>query len=202
MPRKVDHEERRATIADALVRSAARTGLHAVTMRGVAAEAGMSLRLVQYYFGTKAELLLGALESLERRSTDRWAARLRCAPEDTTRAFLETFLAEALPTDEPSRAFHLLWTSYALLSVTDDELRAHPFLDGPNRREAELAGVLRTAVAAGELPIDRDPEVEAARLLTLAHGLGTSVLVGQRSVADAELVLRAHLDELFGDGSG
>ncbi|MGV7636496.1 TetR family transcriptional regulator, partial [Mycobacterium kansasii] len=53
MPRSVDHEERRAQLADALARVAARDGLHAVSMRSVAAEAGVSLRLVQYYFTSK-----------------------------------------------------------------------------------------------------------------------------------------------------
>ena len=33
MPKLVDHEERRADIIDALLRTAAETGLHAVTMR-------------------------------------------------------------------------------------------------------------------------------------------------------------------------
>src|SRR5215831_21346773 len=45
VPRRVDHEERRRQIADALVRTAATRGLHATGMREVAAEAGVSLRL-------------------------------------------------------------------------------------------------------------------------------------------------------------
>jgi AcrR family transcriptional regulator len=44
------------------VRTAAKRGLHATGMREVAAEAGVSLRLVQYYFGTKEELLLAAMQ--------------------------------------------------------------------------------------------------------------------------------------------
>ena len=64
MPKRVDHEERRRQIADALLRTAARRGLHATGMREVAAEAGVSLRLVQYYFGTKEELMLLAMQQL------------------------------------------------------------------------------------------------------------------------------------------
>ncbi|MBF6290125.1 TetR family transcriptional regulator [Nocardia cyriacigeorgica] len=48
MPRTVDHVQRRAQLADAVVAVAAREGLHAVTIRAVAAEAGVSLRFVQY----------------------------------------------------------------------------------------------------------------------------------------------------------
>ncbi|CAM5617391.1 TetR family transcriptional regulator OS=Streptomyces alboniger OX=132473 GN=CP975_10770 PE=4 SV=1 [Streptomyces alboniger] len=64
MPKRVDHAERRTEIAEALVRVAGRRGLHAVGMRDVAAEAGVSLRLVQYYFETKEKLLLFGLEHL------------------------------------------------------------------------------------------------------------------------------------------
>ena len=39
MPKRVDHAERRTEIAEALVRVAGRSGLHAVGMRDVAAEA-------------------------------------------------------------------------------------------------------------------------------------------------------------------
>ena len=77
MPRRVDHEERRRQIADALVRTAATRGLHATGMREVAAEAGVSLRLVQYYFGTKEELLLAAMQQLAAQFSDRAMARIR-----------------------------------------------------------------------------------------------------------------------------
>src|SRR6478609_9729404 len=77
VPRRVDHEERRRQIADALVRTAATRGLHATGMREVAAEAGVSLRLVQYYFGTKEELLLAAMQHLAARFSARAVARFR-----------------------------------------------------------------------------------------------------------------------------
>ncbi|MFI5613173.1 TetR/AcrR family transcriptional regulator [Amycolatopsis sp. NPDC051903] len=196
MPKIVDHAERRARIAEALVRVAAREGLHTVTMRTVAAEAGVSVSLVQYYFDTKTELLHGTLEHLERRSVERWQKRTR-ESRSSTRAIVEGFLAEALPADAESRAHHLVWTSYAVLAMTDSDLAAQPFVDGPNRRERELADILSDAAARGELHPGRDHRVEAARLLTLSHGLGTSVLVGQRSTDDARAVLTYHLDRLF-----
>ena len=77
MPKRVDHEERRQQIADALLRTAATRGLHATGMREVAAEAGVSLRLVQYYFGTKEELLLAAMQHLAARFSARAVARFR-----------------------------------------------------------------------------------------------------------------------------
>jgi len=198
VPQHVDRDERKAQIAEGLIRVAAREGLHGVTMRSVAAEAGVSLRLVQYYFQTKAQLMHDALEHLERQANERWAERVVRLPEPySARAFIEAFFQEALPSDEPSRIFQLLWTSYAVMAMTDPELAEHPFLDGPNRLERRLAEVLQQAQMDGALAPDLDVSAEAATLLTLNHGLGTSVLVGQRSVEDALAVVRYHLDRLF-----
>ncbi|MEU3269714.1 TetR/AcrR family transcriptional regulator [Saccharomonospora sp. NPDC006951] len=199
MPRTVDHAERRATIVEALLRIAGRDGLHTVTLRGVAAEAGVSLRLVQYYFHTKQQLLKATLDQLEHDSRSRWATRLAAIPEPrTARATIETLLAEALPTDEPSRTFHVVWTSYAVLAMTDGTLAAQPFVAGPNLLREQLTALFESARSSGELPGHGDSAKEASGLLALAHGLGTSVLVGQHSPAEAEGVLRYHLDGLFG----
>ncbi|MBB6171528.1 hypothetical protein HNR23_001588 [Nocardiopsis mwathae] len=111
---------------------------------------------------------------------------------------MEAFLAEALPTDVRSRVFHLVWTSYAVLAMTDQGLADQPFVEGPNRLERRLADVLRQARAEGELAADLDPDREAARLIAVNHGLGTSVLVGQRAPEAAAEILRYHLDLLFG----
>ncbi|MEU2915670.1 TetR/AcrR family transcriptional regulator [Streptomyces massasporeus] len=198
MPRTADHPQRRAQIIEGLVGVAARDGVHAVTMRAVAAEAGVSLRLVQYYFETKGRLMFAALRHLEQQSHERWAARLSAhADPPSPRARVEALLTEALPTDEASRTFHILWTSCAMLAMTDPDLAAQPFAEGPDRLEAQLADLLRQAQAEGGLDEAADPDIEATRLLALSHGLGTSVLVGRRTPDAAMEVLGYHLDRLF-----
>jgi AcrR family transcriptional regulator len=202
MPRRVDHAERRTEIAEALLRVAARRGLHAVGMREVAAEAGVSLRLVQYYFETKEKLLLHGLQLLARRFGERAAARVRAAgPDPGPRALVEALLTAALPTDEESRTFHLVYTSYAVLSVTDRALAAEPFIKDPDAAESALAGLLRQAQESGLVAPGLDAHLEAVTLLALSAGLGTSVLVGQRDAEEAAAVLRHHLDRLFRDGA-
>ncbi len=62
MPRVVDHEERRRQIATAVSDIAATRGLSDVSFREVAAQAGVSVSLVQHYFGDKANLLMTTLE--------------------------------------------------------------------------------------------------------------------------------------------
>ncbi|WP_326575349.1 TetR family transcriptional regulator [Streptomyces sp. NBC_00481] len=202
MPRRVDHTQRRTEIAEALVRVAGRQGLHAVGMRDVAAEAGVSLRLVQYYFETKEKLLLFGLELLAERFGERVADRLRAAGDGAgtgtgPRATVEALLMAALPTDEESRTFHQLYTSYAVLSMTDPSLAAQPFIRRPDAAEDALTGLLRRARDEDLLWPGADPRLEAIGLLAMSAGLGTSVLVGQRGQEAATEVLEHHLNRLF-----
>ncbi|MER6387611.1 TetR/AcrR family transcriptional regulator [Streptomyces sp. NPDC001523] len=198
MPKRVDHEERRAQIAEALVRVAGRRGLHAVGMRDVAAEAGVSLRLVQYYFETKEKLLLYGLQHLTDRFTARVGARLAAAgPAPGPRATVEALLLASLPTDEESRTFHLLYSSYAILSVTDEALAAQPFIDNPDAAENAVTTLIDGAREAGLADPGVDARTEAISLLAMAGTLGTSILVGQRSPESSIEVLRHHLDRIF-----
>jgi AcrR family transcriptional regulator len=59
------------------MKPAIRSFMHATGIREIAAEAGVSLRLVQYYFGTKQELMLAAMQHLAARFSDRAMARIR-----------------------------------------------------------------------------------------------------------------------------
>ncbi|MEV4976455.1 TetR/AcrR family transcriptional regulator [Streptomyces scopuliridis] len=198
MPKRVDHAERRSEIAEALLRVAARRGLHAVGMRDVAAEAGVSLRLVQYYFETKEKLLLYGLQHLAERFGERVTARARAAGHSPgPRAVIEAVLMAALPTDEESRAFHLVYTSYAVLSVTDQTLAAQPFIKNPDAARSALTGLLRQAEESDLVQPGVDVQLEAVTLLAMSAGLGTSVLVGQSSPEAAAAVLDHHLDRIF-----
>ncbi|MEU3657456.1 TetR/AcrR family transcriptional regulator [Streptomyces sp. NPDC032161] len=198
MPKLVDHEERRTQIAEALIRVAGRRGLHAVGMRDVAAEAGVSLRLVQYYFHTKEKLLFYGLQHLTGLFTARVSAGLRPDGQDPgPRATIEALLLTSLPTDEESRTFHLLYTSYAILSVTDGALAAEPFIDNPDAAEHALTRLLQQARKTGLADPDIDARTEAISLLAMAAAMGTSILVGQREPESAIAVLRHHLDRIF-----
>ena len=95
------------------MRTAAKRGLHATGMREVAAEAGVSLRLVQYYFGTKEELLLAAMQQLAAQFSDRAMARIRQSRHGdgpaSPRDVIAAILAEALPADDERRTFTLVY---------------------------------------------------------------------------------------------
>src|SRR3954468_19086864 len=80
MPKVVDHEERRAELREAVWRLASRDGLEAVTVRGVAEEAGCSTGALVHYFDDKEELLLFAFRTV----ADRVMRRVAAAEEVTT----------------------------------------------------------------------------------------------------------------------
>jgi len=100
MPKQVDHQERRERIADAVCRLAARQGLDEVTIRRVAAEAGVSMGQVQHYFTTKNQMLLFAFHTMSARVERRMgtAADIQGEPL-STRALLRALLVAMVPTD-------------------------------------------------------------------------------------------------------
>jgi AcrR family transcriptional regulator len=201
MPKRVDHEERRRQIADALLRTAAARGLHATGMREVAAEAGVSLRLVQYYFGTKEELLLSAMQHLAAQFSERGLTRIRRIKETkgaiTPRDVIAAILTEAVPADDERRTFTVLYTAYFALSLTDPALAVAPLIRNSGAVIDVIAAQLRAAQAAGDTPAHLDPDLEALSLMTMSAGLGTSVLGGQSSPGQAQAVIDYHLYRLF-----
>jgi AcrR family transcriptional regulator len=201
VPKRVDHEERRRQIAEALLRTAAARGLHATGMREVAAEAGVSLRLVQYYFGTKEELLLAAMQHLAAQFVGRVQARIKRIKETADpvnpRDIIAAILTEGLPADDERRTFIVLYTAYFALSLTEPALASAPLVRNSSAVIDVVAAQLRAAQAAGGTPAHLDPDLEALSLLAMSAGLGTSVLGGQSSPAQAQAVIDYHLHRLF-----
>ena len=201
MPKRVDHDERRRQIADALLRTAATRGLHAAGMREVAAEAGVSLRLVQYYFGTKEELLLAGMQHLAARFGERAMTRIRRTKETggqaSPRDVIAAILAEALPADDERRTFNVVYTAYLALSLTDPALAVAPLAKNSNTVIDVIAAQLRAAQTAGDTPAHLNADAEALGLLAMSHGLGLNVLADPCSAERVQAVIDYHLDRLF-----
>ncbi len=194
MPKLVDHAERRRQIAEALLAVASTRGLHAATMREVAAEAGVSLRLVQYYFHSKDELLAGALEHLAARIGER--VRERTAEAKGSYELLLGALSAVLPADEDGRRVILTYHSYYTYALSRGEPAARGARDAA-ALEGLLAGYVARAQSEGSVDGSLDADVLATELLALANGLGISVLTGQRDGARALELLTGRLDRLF-----
>jgi len=193
MPKKVDHEQRRRQMTDAVCRIALRGGLSAATFRAVAAEAGVSVRLVQHYFGTKDELLRYTQQHVGERSTARlmtWIDKTDGSP----RAVLEAFLKSFIPVDEESTVAALMYIALyteSVVSVIDK--------DTPSRKTE--SSMMRAAVLeqlkAGSLNLHVDPETEATLITALVPGLGQYVLDQTMTVDEVRTVIDYHLDRIF-----
>jgi AcrR family transcriptional regulator len=197
VPKRVDHEQRRRQIGEALLRIASSRGLQSATMREVAAEAGVSLRLVQYYFHTKEELLLGALALLGEQLTARVSASIRALGPVTPRGVVYGTLTAVLPTDEESVRLTRAYTGFYTLVFSEPEMAERHGATYPDKLESLLARHIAAAQEAGEVAADVDPALAAAALLALTNGLGSSVLGGQRDGAAALRILDDQLARLF-----
>ncbi|WP_158882197.1 TetR/AcrR family transcriptional regulator [Amycolatopsis anabasis] len=197
MPKRVDHEQRRAQIAEAVWRIARDRGLEDVTLRQVAAEAGVSTRLVQYYFGTRNDLLLGALKSLNERQERRVQQQIAEAGAPDLRGILRGILSGMLPADEESRTTTLVHIAYFVRALGDPEL-AEAFRQPASPTLEELfVMLLEDARGKGQLAPGLDLAREADTLLAIPAGLTTEILLGQRTVDDVLAVVDYNLDRIF-----
>src|SRR5690625_7308559 len=113
---------RRTEIMEAVERLLARGGLNAVTMRAVAAEADVSLRIVQYYGSTKDALLSATLDRLADKSVERWRPRTRRQGDEAPLAVLNGSYDEALPTERASQDIHRVCVCVEGLTLTATDL--------------------------------------------------------------------------------
>ncbi|MEV7600695.1 TetR family transcriptional regulator C-terminal domain-containing protein [Kitasatospora sp. NPDC089797] len=202
MPKQVDHQERRETIARALWRVVEQRGARHLTLREVAQEAGISLGQLQHYFGSRAELLGFAMDLAGEQSGQRVARALaELGGRPHPRAVLRAMLLELLPLHAGSRVTSRMGAAYVLEALHDEEVRARA-RTGLLQGRAAVEQVVRQAIADGLVGADRDPVAETDLLLALT---GFSTLL-ELSVVGPEAVLTAvdgHLDRLFtGEGSG
>ena len=150
MPRRVDHQQRRAELAAALVDIAATRGLRAVTMREVAAQGGVSLRQVQYYFSSKDELLDATWKYLADRLTARVVARAAAVGKGLPpRTVLSVTLGAVLPIDDESRHDALASAAFYATALTQPGF-ADSAMQYPNALENFLAAEIRKGQSAGD----------------------------------------------------
>jgi AcrR family transcriptional regulator len=184
---------RRRQIVEAVWRIAAERGLRMATIREIAAEAGVTPRVVQYHFSGKHHLLVTALQALhrdnERRGRDRIAARRDAADP---RVLLRATLEQLLPLDEQRRMSLRVLTAYYAWSLTDPALAA-VFLHEEQPLEDLVAALI---TAAGADPAI-DPAEEATLLVGGISGLALDLLHRRRTRSDVQRTLDYHLTRIL-----
>lgn len=197
MPKKVDHDARRRDIADALLQLAATAGLEAVSLRHVAAEAGVSMGAVQHYFRTKDDMLEFALAHMEQRREARIVARLSSLGRPpTVREIVRTSLVEVLPTDEPSRSDYLAGVAFFIRALREPRM-ARVVAEGGPQLHAFFADQLGQAQRAGELVDGLDPWRESVLLWSLVEAQATGIVVGEIGPDDAVGTIDYYLARIF-----
>jgi AcrR family transcriptional regulator len=172
-----------------------RDGWEAVTVRKVAAGAGVHLALVNYHFGSKADLMIAALEAaLEREIIPPIHETLAAGdPGRVIGALVRRTLQSDLP-DSARRVFES-----ALGAIAHDAAlaaRARPMLE---RLRVLLATVFERAVADGRPPADSDAQALAILFAAVLDGLAAQRIVDPS--LPAERIARA-AEQLLGDRSG
>jgi AcrR family transcriptional regulator len=197
VPKRVDHDERRREIAEALFRIAATQSLQAVTLRAVAAEAGISMFQVQYYFPAKEQMLQYAWRRITELGAERAGRDITEALQTgDERAVIRACLLAVLPADERSRMLCAVQIAYFAVDVTrggqdPDQQAMLPHL------VRLVAGQLEQAQQRGDVPAHVDTQLEADALATMTAGLLSSILVEAYDTEQATRIIDYRLGHLF-----
>lgn len=193
MPKIVDHDERRAEYVDALWRLVSREGAGAISVRSLAAEAGVSPSNVVHYLPSRAAMLAEAVRALLRESQKRVVAMQERA-EVVDLDLVTDLVMVAIPDSPKRRRQSEVWLLLLAEQETNPEAKAVL---------AELQGGVRSAlregmdflVDEGILSPERDRDLEAASLHALIDGLSLQTLIDRGEVSPPRIreIVRAYL---------
>ncbi|MBT9253971.1 TetR family transcriptional regulator C-terminal domain-containing protein [Phycicoccus sp. MAQZ13P-2] len=196
MPRVVDQEARRQLIADALLAVVRRDGIGAVSVRSVAAQAGLSVGSMRHTVASQDDLVAFAMRAVADRVGARVTARVggwnaAHAPDLDD---LVDLCGEVLPLDDERRAEAAVWLELVTLARTAPrlaEVSAQAHLGIRSLVDRVVAALLPAA----------DPgrrEVEAAGLHALLDGLALHVVLQPEAtdLRGVRAVVRHHLAAL------
>lgn len=185
MPRLIDHDERDRAIFAAAFVVLERDGLSGLSVRGVAAEAGIATASLRRAFPTQDALRTACLERIR----DRVTARIRAVPTGG-RDWQLGVLTELLPLDAERRLELSAQLQLAVLALTDPTLRdaSRALSDGVRTVCRLVVGQLEVT---GSLRRDVSAESAAADLHCFLDGLALHALADPS--AHSATVLEARL---------
>ncbi|TNY37944.1 TetR/AcrR family transcriptional regulator [Thermomonospora catenispora] len=200
MPRVADHDQRRRQVADAVRRLIAVGGLEAVTVARTAAEAGISVGLVQHYFRTKDDMLLFTYRQVMADIDARLADLIERREQAGTRIehVVLDGIAETMPLDPRRREEWRVALAFAGRAVDEPRLAA-----ARAQRLEDLRGRLAEAIdngkECGEVPPGLDARAAAVRLAAYAEGLTHHMFADPEHVppSAALAALADHLATIF-----
>ena len=197
MPKIVDHDLQRVKFAEAAMSLIARHGLEGVTMRAVAAEAGLSYGSLFHYFKSKDELLMHAV----RHSTSMQTKRVN---EYTSKysglKALEHLLCDDVIITDSTRDDWMVWLTFLYKAALQASFATaySELIDG---WQARIAGLLEDAQQAGEIRKELDVGFEAMAIWAYSAGIGQLSLLHPDllPVERQRQLVSAYLDKLRAD---
>jgi len=190
-----DRQARRRQIIDAVVRTTTGGGLQAATFRSIAKEAGVSVRLVQYYFGTKDQLLAETLLDVGKRAVQRISRAIEhLGPDPSPNEKITTIFEQLLPLDDERREAMLVFIALRTASLTDDSLRSPDETGLDASLIQTTADELERAVASGAARHGLDPDPESIMLVATLTGIANGLLAGTFTQDEARNALQYAID--------
>ena len=194
VPRLIDHAAREVEVAEAAWRVLSSRGVAALSVRTVAAEAGLATGSLRRAFPTQEALVVFSLQLVIERVGERLAALDLTAAAPRPQAAV---LRELLPLDAGRRLEMEVFLHLAALAPQGGALRS-VYVDAHAGLARATTWVVSSLVDAGWARPDLEQPLEARRLHALADGLALHLV--RQDPADptgwATDVLDAHLQDL------
>jgi len=197
MPKIVNHDAQREKFAEATMRLVARQGLEGVTMRAVAAEAGLSYGSLFHYFNSKDELLMHAV----RLSTELQTRRINAyASRYSGLKALEHLLCDDAIINESSKDDWIVWLTF-LYKAALQESFAETYAELIDGWQARITQLLQDAQQAGEIRRELDIDFEAIAIWAYSAGISQLSLLHPEllPVKLQKQLISAYLDKLRTD---
>jgi AcrR family transcriptional regulator len=184
--------ERSAEIADAACRIAAEQGLAAVTLRGVAARAGVTPALVAHYHPNMEALVAGAFATVVAAEVEEVAAFLAALPGPRERlgALLDTLL------DGTRDDVTIVWVEAWALGRRNEALAAS-VRDEMDAWQGVVQGVIEDGVREAGFRTE-DAAAAAWQLLGMIDGLNAQALVRWGDASERGSMIHGAVEGMFG----
>lgn len=186
MPRIVNHDERRQTVAQIARRMILELGMDKVTVREVARQAGFSTAVVSHYFRDKKDLMLLVFRDAQAGAEARFRSAI-----DAGLPLLET-LEALLPRDAQTQDTWRVWFAFWSLTLAHEDFRQEQVLQARKTVDMIAALLQQRGFPPAHAAAQRQ---QAQRLFALLSGMATQAthdpeqwpLDGQRRIIQAEL---------------
>lgn len=169
---RVDHQERRREIVEAVWRLLENGGVEAASVRGVVAETGLSSGSIRFFFSTQAGLHEFAMVSLAERVQER--IRSATAEPDLGKRAV-AMVSELMPLRDDTERELGIWLAFVARARHDPALARIVAEQATAVREF-LTTVLGDLVALELRPPGADLALEALRLNAVIDGLAFALL--------------------------